>query len=451
MNYSNIPFPQDIINNLPDMDNTPADNQITDAGATLGRVLFYDQDLSKNRTISCASCHIQKFSFTDTSRFSIGFNGQKTSRNSMGLIHARFQRDSSFFWDNRATSLENQTLIPIQSPVEMGLTLDSLIVRVSSKSFYPILFKDAFGSSIINAEKISKALAQFIRSMNTFGSKFRQGVNITNGNPESTPFSNFTEEENLGKNLFMDIRRGNCQACHTRNVMVPQGAQNIGLDLVYADNGLGALSGNPNSRQNGKFSVPSLINIELTAPYMHDGRYKTLEDVINFYSDSIKAHPNLSGFLREILPGNPIPNNNPCDTCRPRIIQYTDKEKKALVAFLKTLTDTIITTDIRWSNPFCASVTTGIRELRPILGIKIFPNPTNASGIIYAEIVNGQSHWLEISIVSNDGRSVYNNKIKAGTGYQKIYLSGMSLKKGLYIIRISSSLKQQVSQKLIIQ
>lgn len=213
------------------------------------------------------------------------------------------------------------------------------------------MFNAAFGSSSIDANKISRALAQFIRSMNTFGSRFRQGVNSSTGNPSIVPFSNFTAEENLGKDLFMDESRGNCQACHTRNVMVPQGSKNIGLDLVYKDNGVGAAFNNPS--KNGQFSVPSLINVALTAPYMHDGRYKTLEEVVNFYSDSIKPHPNLDGFLREIIPGTIDPNNNPCNTCPPRKLNFTPKEKAALVAFLKTMTDTTITTDPRWSDPFC--------------------------------------------------------------------------------------------------
>ena len=352
--YAAIPFPSDIVNNITEMDNTPADNPITDAGATLGRVLFYDVDLSQNHTIACASCHIQEFSFSDTARFSVGFDGGLTRRNSMGLIHARFQKDSFFFWDNRAHSLEIQTLMPFQSPVEMGMTLQGIIDRVSAKPFYAGLFQSAFGTTTVSADRISKALAQFIRSMNTFGSKYRQGVELSTGNPSIVPFPNFTAEENLGKDLFMDITRGNCQACHTRNIMVQQGSKNIGLDLVYADNGVGEATGNHN--KDGQFSVPSLINIELTAPYMHDGRYKTLEEVIDFYSDSIKAHPNLDGFLREIIPGNPNPNNNTCDTCPPRRPHYSAQEKAALLAFLKTLTDTSITTDPRWSNPFCKTV-----------------------------------------------------------------------------------------------
>jgi hypothetical protein len=240
--------------------------------------------------------------------------------------------------------------MPIVSSVEMGLSLDTLVARVTSKGYYKTLFQNAFGDTLVTPVRISKAMAQFIRSMNTFGSKFRQGVDITSGPPETTPFTNFTAQENLGKDLFMDITRGNCQACHTRNVMVQQGAQNIGLDLVYADNGVGAASGRQS--QNGKFSVPSLINIELTAPYMHDGRFQTLEQVIDFYSDSVKEHVNLSGFLREIIPGTVNPNNNTCDTCPPRRPHFSPTEKAALIAFLRTLTDTVILTDARWSNPF---------------------------------------------------------------------------------------------------
>lgn len=348
-NYANIVFPIDIMNNLTSMDNMPATNPTTDAGATLGRYLFYDKDLSSTRRISCASCHIQRFGFSDTARFSLKFDGNRTTRNSPSLAHVRFQRDGLFFWDNRAASLEVQPNGPFFGG-EMGMTSSTLVNRVKGKSYYKSMFTAAFGTSTVTTDRINRALAQFMRSMNTFGSKYRYGVDHTNGNPETTPFVNFTAQENLGKDLFMDITRGNCQACHTRNVMVQQGAQNIGLDLVYTDNGLGAVSGAAN--QMGKFSVPSLINVAITAPYMHDGRFRTLEEVVDFYSDSVKAHPNLSGFLRTIIPGTIDPNNNTCDTCPPRRPHYTATEKAALVAFLRTLTDTVLTTDIRWSNPY---------------------------------------------------------------------------------------------------
>lgn len=303
----------------------------------------------------------------------------------MGLIHSRFQKDGAFFWDNRAASLEIQTLIPFQSPVEMGMRMDTLLARIAAKPFYPTLFQSAFGTTAVTSDRVAKALAQFIRSMNSFGSKFRQGVNSATGNPSIVPFSNFTAQENLGKDLFMDIFRGNCQACHTRNIMVQQGSHNIGLDLVYADNGVGAATGNAN--KNGEFSVPSLINIDLTPPYMHDGRYQTLEQVIDFYSDSVRNHPNLSGFLKAIQPGNTDPNHVFCDTCQPRRLNYTPAEKSALVAFLKTFTDTTITTDVRWSNPFCCG-THNVRQINTCNNYEWFGQNYSASGRYVHEYVN---------------------------------------------------------------
>lgn len=370
-NYGNIIFPRDV-NNHPEIDNMDPANVTTDEGATLGRVLFYDVDLSQNHTVSCASCHQQQFAFTDSARFSVGFDGSVGDRNSMSLMHIRFHLINRFFWDGRASSVEEQVLMPFQNPIEMGMTLPEVVSRVQAKPFYAPLFQSAFGSTEINSDRISKALAQFVRSINTFDSKFRRGIELTSGNPSTTPFVNFTPEENLGKDLFMDIYRGNCQACHTKNLMVPEGAQNIGLDLEYTDNGFGALTGNPNSNQNGKFKVPSLINVALTAPYMHDGRFKTLEEVVDFYSDSVHAHVNLSGFLREILPGNTNPNNDPCMTCPPRRPHFSASEKQAIVAFLHTLTDSSAITDERWSNPFCeVGAPLSVKFIEPINATKI--------------------------------------------------------------------------------
>lgn len=447
-NYANIIFPDDINNNLSGMDNMPSDNVTTDAGATLGRVLFYDVDMSKNRTVSCSSCHLQAFSFSDTARFSRGFNGELTPRNSMGLIHARFQKDSAFFWDNRAATLEIQTLLPIQNSVEMGLTLDTLVARLSAKSIYPSLFQDAFGSPSITTDRIAKALAQFIRSMNTFGSKFRYGVDHTQGNPETTPFANFTAEENHGKTLFMDVNHGNCQACHTRNVMVQQGTKNIGLDLVYADNGVGAVTGNAN--KNGHFSVPSLINVALTAPYMHDGRYQSLRQVVDFYSDSIREHPQLSGFLREILPGTIDPNNNTCDTCPPRRMNFTEYDKRALIAFLNTLTDTIITTDERWSNPFCELSPSGLPELKPILNFAVFPNPVSRSETMYVYTTNSKKADASITIFDSSGKALHKSHILIHEGKHIIPVPISSFDKGIYYVSIYCDNTIR-TQKILIQ
>lgn len=429
------------------MDNMPASNPTTDAGATLGRVLFYDVELSKNRTVSCASCHQQQFSFTDTARFSKGFNGQITKRNSMGLVHARFQKDAAFFWDNRAVSLEDQVLMPIQSTVEMGLTIDTLVARIAQKSYYPALFNAAFGSSSIDASRISRALAQFIRSMNSFGSKFREGVNAARGNPSIVPFPNFTAEENLGKDLFMDINRGNCQACHTRNIMVPQGSKNIGLDLVYQDNGVGAASGNDS--KNGQFSVPSLINVALTAPYMHDGRFKTLEEVVNHYSDSIKPHPNLDGFLREIIPGTIDPNNNPCNTCPPRKLNYTPQEKAALVAFMKTLTDTVILKDARWSDPFCLK--NSVAVLNPILSMVVYPNPVRPNTSLKLVIIAPVNNTVQLRLMNASGMLMQNTSLSLNAGSNHISLPLGSMNSGMYVIKAIIDNQTVITKKIMVQ
>src|SRR5688572_5934036 len=149
-NYSQIVLPGDVITNLSTTDNMDSTNVTSDAGATLGRVLFYDVDLSRNHTIACANCHLQEFSFSDTVAFSKGFNGGLTHRNSMGLAHARFRIGKKFFWDERAATLEQQVLMPIQDGIEMGLTLDTLVARLSSKAIYPPLFQAAFGSPAID-------------------------------------------------------------------------------------------------------------------------------------------------------------------------------------------------------------------------------------------------------------------------------------------------------------
>ena len=427
--YKGITFPADVVGNLPAMDNMPVTDSTTDPGATLGRVLFYDVSLSANNTISCGSCHQQKFAFADTARFSTGFNGSKGTRNAMGLMHARFFKDQSFFWDERAANLEAQVLMPIQNPIEMGLTLDTLVARVAAKSIYPPLFAAAFGSGSITSDKISKALSQFVRSMNSFGSKFRQGVNATPGPAAYTTFANFTPQENFGKSLFMDTARGNCQSCHTKNVMVSGAARSNGLDSIYTDLGVGGASGQRNKI--GTFKVPSLMNIALTAPYMHDGRYQTLDQVINFYSDSIHNTANLSPFLKT-------------SAGLARRPHYSDSEKHALKAFLNTLTDTVITTDPRWSNPFCvvsggrmANATTAtVTQLVPVLSYAIYPNPGKTNEAINFSLIGGQNFDGNVRIYSVSGKLVYETKHVFEIGNNVLSLSIAGLDPGMYILQL---------------
>lgn len=352
-NYAALPLPSHFIDGeLDPMDNMPDDNVTTNMGATLGRVLFYDKNLSANNTISCASCHQQAAGFSDPSQFSKGLNGGHTSRNSMGLINARYYQTGRFAWDEKAASLEEMVLLPIQDQVEMNMDLTTLENKLQILEYYPILFKNAFGDEEVTSERIAKALAQYIRSIVSFDTKFDEGMALT-GNPlvaEGIPlFPNYTAQEQLGQQIFFSgtEHRANCLYCHGSPAMtVPEGeddmAKNNGLALTYQDKGKGGITGL--ASENAKFKVPSLRNITLSAPYMHDGRFKTLEEVIDHYSDGVQQHPNLHFRLSVVDDGPPggVPNK----------LSLTQAEKESLIAFLKTLTDESITTDEKYSDPF---------------------------------------------------------------------------------------------------
>jgi cytochrome c peroxidase len=348
-NYSSINLPAHFTSDVPGQplptsingtDNTPSENQITNHGATLGRVLFYDKKLSANGTIACASCHKQNKGFSDDATLSFGFDGGTTGRHSMTLINARYYQRGRFFWDERAATLEEQVLMPFQDPVEMGMTLDQVVTTVASQSYYPALFENAFGTDEVTSDKISKALAQFVRSIVSYSSKYDAGRAMV-ASP-GTNFPNFTTEENLGKNLFFQtIPNGGaaCFGCHTTEAFISAnpGPQNNGLDAETTDAGAGGVFTNPIF--DGRFKTSTLRNIELTAPYMHDGRFTTLEEVVEHYNSGIQAHPTLSPALTDEN-GDPIRLN------------LSASQKAALVAFLKTLTDTSVSTEVKWSDPF---------------------------------------------------------------------------------------------------
>lgn len=334
-NYQNPDLPDYMVTGpVNAADNTPANNPVTNYGATLGRVIFYDKNLSKNRSISCASCHAQNHAFSDINRLSDGFNGGKTARHSMQLINARYYDNGRFFWDERAATLEVQVLMPIQDEVEMGMSLDSVVARMSAELHYPVLFKNAFGDEAINTQRISMALAQFVRSMVSHRSKYDAGRAMVN-NPND-PFPNFTPQENMGKNLFFSPA-GNCAPCHGTDAFIAPGPRNNGLEVPAIDQGVGGANGIPQAI--GQFKTGTLRNIALTAPYMHDGRFATLEEVIEHYSTGVKNHPNLSPPLR--TPDNQV-----------RLANFNPQQKAALVAFLNTLTDLEIISDVKFSDPF---------------------------------------------------------------------------------------------------
>ncbi len=311
--------------------NTPQNNPITDAGATLGRVLFYDGKLSANDTIACASCHIQANGFSDNRKLSVGFEGGLTGRSSMGLSNARYYNRGAFFWDERATTLEHQVLMPIQDGVEMGMELAALETKLAGTSYYPALFAAAYGSEEVTSERVSLALAQFVRSLVSGGSKYDAGV--------GTNFANFTPQEAQGRNIF-NSPPANCNVCHRTDIQILDRPRNNGLDATTVDAGVGGITGN--AADDAVFKSPSLRNVELRAPYMHDGRFATLEEVVSFYNNGVQNHPNLDQALR---------GRNGA----PRRLNLNAEEQAALVAFLKTLTDTGFVADPKFSDPFAAS------------------------------------------------------------------------------------------------
>jgi len=315
-------------------DNTPADNAISNSGATLGRVLFYDVNLSANNAVSCASCHQQAVGFSDAAVLSEGFQGGLTGRHSMALSNNRFYTPGHFFWDHRADTLEDQVLMPIQDSVEMGMTLDDLVVKLAELPYYDALFTNAFGDAEITADRISKALAQFNRAMVSYQSKYDQA--FTQGVPGQGPdfASVFSADEEAGRLLFEQTPANGgvgCAGCHTGVAQTATQAHNIGLELEDTDEGAG----------NGEFKVPSLRNIAVSAPYMHDGRFANLAEVIEHYNSGIQNNANLDSVLRR-------PNGQPVR------LNLSQTQKQQLEAFLHTLTDSTLLTSPLFADPFPA-------------------------------------------------------------------------------------------------
>ena len=307
-------------------------NTISNHGATLGRVLFHDKRLSLNNTVSCASCHNQADAFSDTRAFSLGYEGEESLRNSIALGNVRFYyHDRGFFWDERAQSVQEQVRQTVSNHLEMGMDFDALPEKLKQEEFYPLLFKKAYGDNHISSDRIADALAQYVRSVLSFEAPFDKAAIATNGSAWNMIQSNmatFTAEENRGRALYAQ----NCSSCHGNIVFLGKSTANNGLDMVYTDQGVGALTGN--SAQMGVFKVPHLRNIELTAPYMHDGRFATLDEVIEHYSSGIQAHQNLDQDL-------PVGG-----------FGFTAEDKADLKSFLATLTDTEFTQKPMYASPF---------------------------------------------------------------------------------------------------
>jgi cytochrome c peroxidase len=316
----------------------------------LGRVLFYDKALSVNSSVSCASCHKQAVGFADQTAFSQGFDNTPTTRNSMpiqnldgfgfDLFRFGITGDNRFFpgfgqllfWDGREQELNKMVLRPILNHIEMGTTdIEELAAKLNTLPYYRPLFKKAFDSEQITPERISDALSSFIRSIRSNNTKFDKA---------QVDKAQLSAQELNGKSLFFE--KYDCNSCHqvqtpTGYALFGGGFANIGLDQEYKDNGLSLTTGQPSDA--GKFKIPSLRNVLLTAPYMHDGRFATLEEVMEHYSENMSDHPNLDIRLKD-------------GSGHAQKMNISPSEKQALIAFLNSLTDFQAVTDLKFASPF---------------------------------------------------------------------------------------------------
>ncbi|WP_203256156.1 cytochrome-c peroxidase [Hyunsoonleella ulvae] len=295
---------------------TPVNNPQTLEGIALGKKLFFDPILSGNNTQACADCHAPENAFSDASRFSIGIDGSLGNRNSMPLFNLAWNYDEKFFWDGNTFSLEHQAFVPVTDPLEMKSSWANVEQKLQQHKDYPLLFEQAFGTSRIDSTLVTKAIAQFERTLISANSKFDK---FLLGEADLTP------EELNGFNVFMDEARGDCFHCHgsDKNPLWTDNAfHNNGLDEAFTDLGLGAVTGDP--ADNGKFKSPSLRNLMFTAPYMHDGRFTTIEEVIDHYSEGLKNSPTIDPLMKKVTQGG---------------VKLTEKDKADLKAFLMSLTD----------------------------------------------------------------------------------------------------------------
>ncbi|WP_341215083.1 cytochrome c peroxidase [uncultured Wocania sp.] len=294
----------------------PTNNPQTVEGITLGKKLFFDPILSANNTQACADCHAPENAFSDADRFSDGIDGIRGNRNSMPLFNLAWNYDEKFFWDGSSFSLEHQAFVPVSDPIEMKSSWSQLETELQQHPDYPKLFNLAFGNSTIDSTLVTKAIAQFERTLISSNSKFDKYL---------LGETNLTPEELNGFNVFMDETKGDCFHCHgsdknplwTDNIF-----HNNGLDATITDLGLGAITGDPSD--NGKFKSPSLRNLAFTAPYMHDGRFETLDDVINHYSEGLQNSSTIDPLMKKVAQGG---------------VQLSDQDKADLKAFLLSLSD----------------------------------------------------------------------------------------------------------------
>ena len=321
--FAPTPYTLAIPSHFPDMI-IPEDNPMTVEGVELGRKLFYETKLSGDNTMACASCHAPSSAFSDPNQYSEGIDGIVGTRNSMALINLGW--DDSFFWDGRAITLEEQILMPVEDPIEMHDTWAGVVSELNASTNYKNMFFKAFGTPGIDSTRAAKAIAQFLRTMISGSSKYDVMYKFENGLPLSASeqgiYSSISLEAWAGYDLFKSLNGADCFHCHNGPLMQVKKFSNNGLDATFTDLGRGGITGNPND--NGKFKVPTLRNIAYSAPYMHDGRFATLDEVINHYSSGVSTSPTIDPLIEYASQGG---------------VQLDAFEKDLLKQFLLTLSD----------------------------------------------------------------------------------------------------------------
>ncbi len=429
-NYENQSIPSYITR-----DNTPANNPITDEGATLGRVLFYDKNLSVDNSIACASCHQQENAFGDSNDVSTGVAGV-TPRHSMRLVNARFGVLESFFWDRRAASLEDQSTMPIQDHIEMGFSgtngdpdLDSLIRKLDGIDYYPSLFEFAFGDAEITEERMQNALAQFVRSIQSFDTKYDVGRAQVANNNQRPP--NFTQKEQMGKQLFQNapvfdanglrISGGlGCGGCHR--------APEFDIDPNSGNNGV-VRNYAPSANDSFDFTItrsPNLRDVFDTngnaiAGLMHNtliGHTQDIDGVLDHYNN-IVVEPGNTTIDPRLLPGG-----------NPQQLNMSQVERDAVKAFFLTLSGSNVYTDERWSDPFDANGNltligaTGIAETQKTEW-KVYPNPTSR----FIQIA-GSNEVIDVFVYDLSGKMQMQTTLSSNQ-----HLDVSSLPMGSYILQ----------------
>lgn len=294
----------------------PTNNPQTAEGIALGKKLFFDRILSADGTQSCASCHAPQNAFTDNTPTSDGIDGIFGNRNSMPLFNLAWNYSERFTWDGKELSLERQAEEPVQNPIEMHSNWDNVVTRLQDHPEYPELFDLAFKTSTITKALTTKAIAQFERTLISANSKFDR---------YSLGQATLTPQELNGLDIFLREDKGDCFHCHgnpNNPLWTDNDFHNNGLDTTFSDLGLGGVTGDPGD--NGKFRTPSLRNLAYTSPYMHDGRFATLEEVIDHYSEGLKDSPTVDPLMKKVDEGG---------------VQLTTQEKADLKAFLLSLSD----------------------------------------------------------------------------------------------------------------